>query len=101
MFETADSLYIPDGGPVPNIILSSPKKNGLKTAGKQILGSGSWESVKTSDPLVDGALYPGRDISNFTAFSSRYEAAYNAKPGVQAALGYDAVTLASELIRQN
>jgi len=101
VFSSSNAIYIPDGGAVPNVILSSLKQNGLKTTGKQILGSGNWETVKTTDPLVAGAVYPGRDITNFNTFSSRYETNYNSKPGHHAALGYDAVTLMSELVRQN
>ena len=99
--EGADSIYIPDGGPVPGIMLSTMKELGLSIKGKQVLGSGNWETVKLSDRSLSGALYPKRDISNFTAFAQRYQTTYNSKPGVQAALGYDAVTLVSELVRQN
>ena len=38
-------------------------------------------------------------ITNFNAFASRYQSTYNAQPGVFAALGYDAITLAISLIK--
>lgn len=101
LFDSADSIYIPEGGSVPNAVLSSIKGSGLSLAGKQVLGSGGWESVKLSDRLLAGAIYPGRDITKFASFSTRYEAAYGVKPGVNAALGYDAVTLTVELIRRH
>lgn len=100
-FDKSDSLYIPDGGKVPSIILNSLSDLGLTTKDKQILGSGNWESASISNPEFANALFPKRDTRNFEAFSQRYQAVYSTEPGVQAALGYDAVTLVSELIRQN
>ncbi len=98
---SADTIYIPEGGQVPSAILSSLKRAGVDLAGKQIIGSGQWESVKFDDAVLEGALYTGRDISNFNNFASRYQTAYNAQPGVFAALGYDAVTLAASLVNNN
>ena len=100
-FDKSDSLYIPDGGKVPSIILNSLRDLGMTTKDKQILGSGNWESAPISNPEFANALFPKRDTSNFEPFAQRYQTVYSSKPGVQAALGYDAVTLVSELIRQN
>lgn len=96
--ESADAIYIPEGGQIPGAILGSLKRSGVDLTGKQVLGSGQWESVKFGAPELEGALYTGRDVTNFNAFASRYETTYNTKPGVFAALGYDAITLASSLI---
>ena len=98
---TVDSIYIPEGGPVPKVIWSGLQRNGVSLQGKQLLGSGTWESVNAAEAIVAGALYPGLDLSNFSAFASRYQQTYGTQPGVQAALGYDAVTLAAELLRLN
>jgi len=100
-YENADTIYIPEGGNVPSAILGSIKRLRLPMADKQVLGSGRWESVKLGDRLLSGAIYPGRDISKFDNFSARYEAKYGIKPGVNAALGHDAVTLTVELVRRN
>lgn len=99
--ETSDTLYIPEGGPVPPVILNALKNSGVDVSTKSILGSGTWESVKASDPVVQNAVYPGRDISAFNGFATRYQSQFGSRPGVQAALAYDAVTLASELVRIN
>jgi len=96
---SADAIYIPEGGQLPEVIVSSIKRIGIPLEGKQILGSGQWESVKFGSPDLDGALYTGRDIRNFAAFSSRYQSAYGSQPGVFAALGYDAVTLVTKLVQ--
>ncbi len=97
----SDTIYIPEGGPIPALILSGLQRNGLDFTGKQVLGSGAWESVKTSDAVVQGAIYPGRDIRAFNDFAARYQSRFGARPGVQAALAYDAVTLAAEMVRLN
>lgn len=96
---SADAIYIPEGGQLPEVILGSIRRAGVSLDGKQVLGSGQWESVKFGNPALEGALYTGRDIRNFTNFANRYEQTYNTKAGVFAALGYDAVTLASSLVR--
>lgn len=95
---STDAVYISEGGQIPNAVLSSLKRSGVDMTGKTILGSGQWESVKFGDPSLEGALYTGRDVTNFSAFASRYQTTYNAQPGVFAALGYDAITLASSLV---
>ncbi len=99
--DAADSLYIPEGGGVPTAVLGAIRRQGQSAKGKQIFGSGRWESVKLNDRALKGAIYPGRDVTKFASFSSRYEAAYGVKPGVNAALGYDALTLTTELVRRH
>jgi ABC-type branched-subunit amino acid transport system substrate-binding protein len=94
-----DSLYIPEGNEIPNVILQGFRRKGVKTFGKLVIGSGAWETVKIGEVVLEGAIYPGRDLANFAAFQSRYEATYGARPGVWAGIGYDAVTLAANLAR--
>jgi len=60
LVDASDTIYIPEGGPVPKIILTGLQRNGVNLEGKQILGSGAWESVDTSASILNGALYPGR-----------------------------------------
>jgi len=98
--QASDSLYIPSGGGIPSLILSNLSKNGVLIQEKQIFGSGSWENIKTSS-ILNNALYPGRDLSKFSGFSTRYQSKFGIEPGVQAAIGYDAVTLVHQLLRQN
>ena len=99
VLQTTDTIYVPEGGPIPNLILSGLKRNGVKITEKTVLGSGRWESVKTSDASVAGAYYPGRDITKFNEFAGRYQAKYGSRPGVNAGLAYDAMTLAAEFVR--
>ena len=97
----SDSIYIPEGGPIPGVLTGSLGQKGINMKSKKILGSGTWESVKASDPNLDGAIYPGRDVSSFNDFATRYQSRFGSPPGAQAGLAYDAVTLASELARIN
>ncbi len=98
--DSVDTIYIPEGGQIPNAIMQNFRRAGANTVGKVVLGSGLWETVKLDDPMLENAIYPGRDISSFESFSQRYQTAYNVKPNVWAGLGYDAVTLIIELVRQ-
>jgi len=99
--QVSDAIYIPDGGAIPNAVLSGLTNSGVGVAGKLILGSGKWETVNTRDVSIKGAVYPGRDISRFNEFANRYRSKYGTTPGVNAALSYDAVTFASELVRMD
>ena len=101
MAKVSDTIYVPEGGPIPKIVLTGLQRNGVTLADKQVLGSGSWESVDTSDRVLNNALYSGRDISRFADFAARYQAQYNTPAGVHAANGYDAVTLVAQLLRTN
>jgi len=96
----SDSIYIPTGGGVPSLVLSNLSKNGVLIQEKQVFGSGSWETIKPSS-ILNGALYPGRDLAKFSGFATRYQSQFGIEPGVQAAIGYDAVTLVHQLLRQN
>ena len=97
--QTSDTIYIPDGGAIPATVLTSLQRSGVSLAGKQILGSGKWESVRKNNNALEGALYPGRDTSRFTQFATRYQTKFGSAAGVNAALAYDAITLAVELVR--
>ena len=101
LIQASDTIYIPEGGAIPNAVLNGLRRNGVAVHQKQILGSGAWEAIKQSEAVLNGAAYPGRDISKFEGFEQRYEESFGEKPGVQAALGYDAVTMAAELLRIN
>lgn len=97
--QSADAIYIPDGGQIPSVFLSSLKRSGIKLTNTQILGSGQWESVDFSKGGLNKAWYTGRDITNFASFATRYKSQFNTDASVLSAIGYDAVTLATTLVR--
>ena len=98
---SATGIYIPEGGQIPSLVLKALKRSGVSIEGKQILGSGQWESVKKSDPVLEGAIFAGAEKSNFQSFAARYRQSYGNEPTVTAALGYDAVSLCAELMRRS
>lgn len=98
---SADAIYIPDGKGMPQKLLQALRANGAQLAGKQILGSGQWESMNLSSSLLQGAIFAGSDKRNFEEFARRYQASYGARPSATAALAYDAVSLAAQLVQRN
>jgi len=101
LIATADAIYVPEGFDVPNTIFQSLRRKSVDLVGKLVMGSGNWESVRFTEPTLEGAVYPGRDTAGLASFDSAYTARYGGKPSVQAALGYEAVTLAAILLSQN
>ncbi len=99
--QSSDTIYVPEGGPIPSLVIGGLRRLGVETGKKQIFGFGAWESIEKGNGYLEGALYPGRDVSLFEAFAERYSGKFGVQPGVQAALAYDAVTLAAELVRMN
>jgi ABC-type branched-subunit amino acid transport system substrate-binding protein len=95
-----DAIYIPEGNDMPNVFLQTMRRLGVDVVGKQIIGSGAWESVNLDEAQLENAIYPGRDLANFEEFAKRYQQANGAKPNVWAGLGYDAVTLVTDLVRR-
>jgi ABC-type branched-subunit amino acid transport system substrate-binding protein len=98
MLDNFDAVYIPEGNEIPNVILQTMRQQGVNVVGKQIIGSGAWESVNLAEPQLENAIYPGRDLTRFEEFARRYERAHGEPPKVWAALGYDAVTLVTDLL---
>lgn len=95
-----DSIYIPEGNQIPNVILQTMRRLGINIVDKQIIGSGAWETIKLEEAQLENAIYPGRDVARFEEFATRYQAANGTRPTVWAALGYDSVTLVTDLVRR-
>ena len=50
MMATVDTIYIPEGGEIPNAIALMFRRNTIDIVGKQILGSGAWEASSSRKP---------------------------------------------------
>ena len=96
----SNAIFIPQGGKIPTLVIKTLKQSGVQFNGQQIMGSGQWESVDIKEPALEGAIFAGAEKSNFAQFSNRYQTKYGAVPTMTAALGYDAVSLAAELVRR-
>jgi len=67
----------------------------------KILGSGGWESADFSSlPPLHGAWYAASDPAGWKEFAERFGKTYGMMPPRLAALGYDAVGIASTLATQ-
>ena len=97
----ANAIYIPSGSEVPGLVLNSLKRAGVNLEGKQVMGSGQWKGLDVKSPVFEGAFHAGNNERNFATFASRYKSKYGSDPLATAALGYDAVSLAAELVRRN
>lgn len=98
---TANAIYIPDGGRVPAQLLAGLKAAGGQVDGKTIMGSGQWGSINLNNPNFEGAVFAGPSKTGLNTFEQRYRSTYGNKPATTAALAYDAVSLAAELIRRS
>lgn len=99
--ESANAIYIPEGGRVPALILGSLKTAGVNLSEKQIMGSGQWTSTSNKDSVLNGAIYAGADRTSFNQFAERYRTIHGNEPTITSALGYDAISLTAELLRRN
>lgn len=96
----ATTIYIPDGGKIPSVVIAALKRAGVNVGGKLVLGSGQWESTNFADKNLNGAVFAGRDKRKFAEFAERYKAAYGDLPPSTAGLAYDAVSMAAGLARR-
>lgn len=86
-----DAVMIPDGGAVLGGFA-----RGMRDAGVQVLGGVQWgASAEAGNPDLEGAWFAGPPPQVFDPFAARYEAAYGETAGLIAALGHDALILAS------
>ena len=94
-------LYIPEGGQVPSAIVAALQRSGANLGGVQLMGSGQWSTVDAANRALEGAIFAGPDDRSFANFSRAFEITNGEKPNATAGLGYDAVSLAAELVRRN
>ncbi len=84
------AVYLPDGGSA-----LAGFAQGLRGADVQLLGSVQWGVADvTADANLDGAWFAAPPPDLFLPFADRFQAAFDAQPGVVAALGHDAALLA-------
>lgn len=97
--QTADAVFIPDGGNSPAALIAALQRNGVSLEGKRLLGSGQWATADLANPALTGAWFADVDQAQLSSFKSRYAAAYGSEPPVNAALAYDAVAMVAGIVR--
>lgn len=97
-----DALFIPEQAELMAPIAHSLGINAVNFKNVQILGTGLWNDPRVlSIPAMQGAWFAAPSNSNFADFAGRYRSLYGTEPVRIAALAYDAVSLASALVRAN
>lgn len=96
----ASAIFVPEGGTLPVTVYRSLQGAGVKMDGKKLLGTGQWTTSDLSNTTFQGGWYADVDRSAFEDFKTRYKAAYNSDPTLNAGLGYDAVILAANLVKR-
>jgi len=100
---SADALFLPGEGDVVPQVAQALVTAGVNLKRLQLLGTGLWEDPRVfADQNLQGGWYPGPDPNapnNFRAFAGRYRQRYGSEPVRTATLAYDAVALASALVK--
>lgn len=95
----ADALLLPSGGVELQSAGSFTNYHGLDPRNVQYLGLGQWNSrASFQEPALQAGWFPAPDPALSTGFASRYQARYGDRPPILAALGYDAVWIAGDML---
>jgi hypothetical protein len=95
-----DALFIPEQADRMPAIAHALGTNAVNFSHVQILGTGLWNDAKVlSIPAMNHAWFAAPANSHFAEFAERYHSLYGSDPLRIAALAYDAVSLASALVR--
>lgn len=96
----ASAIFVPEGGTLPVTVVRSLQGARVNLKGKKLLGTGQWTTSDLSNTAFEGGWYADVDRSAFADFKTRYKQAYGTDPTLNAGLGYDAVTLAADLVKR-
>lgn len=93
-------LIIPEGGERLLQIVTLLNKDALyQTIKPKIIGSGQWDDTSTlTNPLLQGAWFPGTRLDRRAEFNADYFQSYGQTPPRIASLGYDGIGVASEML---
>lgn len=92
-------LMVADSGQALLLAMDELAQNGIEQPNYRFLGLGQWNSQSTlGSRRFRNAWFPAPDPDALDRFVSRYRAAYGETPPTLAVLGYDAVSIAGQLI---
>jgi len=96
----AGAVLLPAGGQELQAAGSFLNYYDLDPASVQYLGLGQWQApITLQEPALQGGWFPSPDPERVAEFLRRYEARFAERPPALAALGYDAVWVAGDLLR--
>ncbi|MGF1501535.1 MAG: penicillin-binding protein activator [Paracoccaceae bacterium] len=94
-----DAVLLPAGGRELQATGSFLNFRGIDPQNVQYLGLGQWQSRASFDePALQGGWFPAPDPVAASRFSARYAERYGERTAPLAALGYDAVAVAAQLV---
>ncbi|MEM9783651.1 MAG: penicillin-binding protein activator [Pseudomonadota bacterium] len=98
----AEAILLPDFGQGLTTASSFIDFLGMPQPGTRYLGLGQWEAGTTlREPTLQGGWFAGADAAALDAFASDYVARYEQRPPFTAVLGFDAASIAAELVRDS
>lgn len=93
------AVLIPEAGQALAFIAANLKQSQVTSGRQRFLGLGQWNTPSTiQSKNVQGGWFPGPNPDAVRSFVNRYKSIYGANPPVLAALGYDAVQIAGQLL---
>lgn len=94
-----NAVLLPDEGQGLSAAAAFLDYSGLDPAEVKYLGLGQWNTPATlREATLRGGWFPAPDPALVEAFAGRYEARFGTRPPLIAALGYDAVQVAGQLL---
>lgn len=87
------------GSDAPKVIAPILRQGGVLRADVPFLGTGAWPADSYSEPALEGSLLALVDQSALKRISTRFQAAYGRPLSLEAAYAFDAVAVASGIVR--
>jgi len=96
----ADALFVPEGSDALQNVTEALVAGGVDLKKIKLIGTGVWNDPKLFKvPQLQGAWFPAPETAGFAAFAQRYRTRFSAEPTRIATLSYDALSLATALVR--
>lgn len=97
----AKAILLPDSGQGLRSVGAFVTYAGLPTSEVLYMGLGQWNSpITLEESTLQGGVFPSPDPERVQAFLSRYASQFGGRPPVLAALGYDAVAVAAQMLAE-
>nr|WP_272877181.1 penicillin-binding protein activator [Roseomonas marmotae] len=97
----ADVLILGESGARAREFAAGLVEAGLRVPPMKLAGTVLWatDTALTQEPALNGAWYPGPDLSARAQFDSRFQAAFGEVPSRVVGVAYDAAAIAARAVR--